>query len=113
MKHVPFGWGMASFAPGQNPGRAALEALRDNRLGLVRLREALNPASLAACQAAIAARRGEAEVNGYVNGTLTTFGVYLARHLKNPSVYFDRAGTVDALFPRPETDLRAQVRRLL
>jgi hypothetical protein len=104
---------VAHFLPDQRPGRAALEALRDNRLGLVRFRQALDPASLPACQAAIVQRRTQAEVNRYVNGTLTTFGVYLARHLKNPTDYFDRAAHGDILFPRPRTDLRMQVRRLL
>jgi hypothetical protein len=95
------------------PGRAALAALRAGTLGLVVFRDRMPGPALASCQAALVAQRLAAGENRYPNATLTTFGPYLARHLGDPSPYFQRAHEADVLFPDPRTDLRMAARDLL
>lgn len=107
-------WTVHTHPPGTRmPGRTGLAALRDGRVGLFRLPGHLDPAALAQLQTELDRRRGDATVNRYSNADLTTFGPYLAKHLRSPADYFTLARTADDLFPNPVLDLRAQVRRTL
>lgn len=107
-------WPMMTVEPGDPlPGRAALQALQSGTLALVVLRNRLPGSALVATQQMLARYRTAAAVNRYSNATLTTFGPYLARHLRDPGEYFARAGEADVLFPDPQTDLRQNVRDLL
>lgn len=107
-------WGIKSYdLRTELPGRQALEDLRHERQGLVVLKNALEPADLSACQRAVEAHRHEATVTKYPNGTLTTFGPYLARYLSDSSAYFARSTATDVLFSDPTHDLRKAVRNVL
>lgn len=100
-------------ASGSPPGPEVLQALRDGRIGVVVLKNALDPIALAALQRNIETLRPEARVKQYANSSLTTFGPYLAAHLADPSSYFAAAAETDRLFPDPALDLRADVRETL
>ena len=54
-----------------------------------------------------------AAVTRYPNGSLTTYGPYLARYLTSTDAYFARADATDRLFHNPALDLRTQVRETL
>lgn len=91
------------------PGHSALKELRDNQRPAIILKGLLNTPALAAFQGAVDKHRDQAIVSKYPNGTLTTIGPYIARHLKDPEAYFANARATDILFPDPALDLREHV----
>jgi hypothetical protein len=94
-------------------GAGALQRLRDDSAAVIVLRKALDGDDLSALATEVSRRRAEATVSTYSNGTLTTFGCYLARHLREPETYFARASSGDDLFATQRHDLRATVRQQL
>ena len=95
------------------PGLEALQALRDNKTPAIIIKNLLNPVILAAFQEAIAQQRQHAIVSRYPNGSLTTIGPYIAKHVKDPAPYFASAHATDILFPNPALDMRIYVREQL
>lgn len=90
-------------------GISTLQDLRDNQRPAIILKGLLDTPALAAFQEAVENYRDRTITSKYPNGSLTTIGPYIARHLKNPEPYFADARATDVLFPNPNLDLRAHV----
>lgn len=88
---------------------STLKELRDNQRPAIILKGLLNTPALAAFQEAVDKYRDHAIVSKYPNGSLTTIGPYIVRHLKNPEEYFANARATDVLFQDPDRDLRTHV----
>lgn len=107
-------WPIAVIDAGdQAAGRAALRRLADHETPVVVLRGLLGEPLLARGLKQIRDHDSWRRANHYVNGTLTTIGPYLARHLGQLDEYFAAAGTLDQVFADPELDLRRIARERL
>ena len=106
-------WGISTYDAGAGSSPAALEDLFQNKSAVIVLKHAIPPELLREAAAEVTRRREMATVTNYSNGVLTTVGTYLARHVAQPGVYFDAAGSSDSLFSALSEDMRALVRRRL
>lgn len=110
MAHTLSPWKeLVSHAESAVLGTSVLKELRDNQRPAIILKGLLDTPALATFQEAVDKNRDQAIVSKYPNGTLTTIGPYIARHLKDPEPYFANARATDVLFPDPKLDLRAHV----
>jgi hypothetical protein len=99
-------WKIQRFGENVRPGRNLVRQLCSGDVAVAVFKSALTPSLIAESQLAIDRFRGIANKTDYVNGSLTTIGQYLAKHINNPSQYFSSASTVeeqlfrDAQIPR-------------
>jgi hypothetical protein len=93
--------------------RPLLRRLADHDLPVVVVRDLLDRRLLERGLQQIRDHDSRRQANHYVNGTLTTIGPYLARHLSRMDEYFATAGTLDEVFADPEFDVRGIVRERL
>ncbi|MCW2239653.1 2OG-Fe(II)-dependent halogenase WelO5 family protein [Azospirillum canadense] len=84
----------------ENPeaNRKALQDLIESRTAILKLEGFFSPNRLKSLHERIGAKKSLAQVTGYVNGSLTTFGPYLAKHLADLSRYFEQAGEIYRIF---------------
>jgi hypothetical protein len=114
MKETTTSWKEVVYHAGEPPlGLTAMQDLRDHKFAAVVMKGILAPRMLTAFQQAIEQHRDHAIVTRYINGTLTTIGPYLAKHLKSTDTYFAEAQATNILFPNPKLDLRAHIREQL
>lgn len=107
-------WNSVTYQSGNGQmAHERLELLRKDNAAVLVLKGAIPPGELERLRAIIAERRHQATISNYVNGSLTTFGPYLARHLAQPDVYFNAAASSDELFGGGNMDLRSHVREQL
>jgi hypothetical protein len=92
-------WSCLSLSS-ENPSanRKALQDLVDARTAILRLEGFFAPNQLKSLRERIRAKKSLAQVTRYVNGSLTTFGPYLAKHLSDLSHYFENAGEIQRIF---------------
>src|SRR4051794_13384918 len=77
--------------PNPTFNRNALCALLESRIAILRIPRSAIPLRLSDLRDDIYLRRTMAESTKYANGSLTNFGPYLAKHVSNPRLYFERA----------------------
>ncbi len=97
----------------QTPGIKALERLRDGQCAVIVIKHLLPLEDVAAAKWRIGKYKARASITNYSNGTLTTIGPYLAKHLQKPEAYFADAAFTDVLFPYVVSDLRHSLRQKL
>lgn len=83
-----------------------------NENAVLVLRNALDPELLNTIKNNVYRLREHIQKTQYINGALTTFGPYLAKHLNSLDDYFAKANETDMLFTNND-DLRAIVREKL
>ena len=92
-------WRIHQYSREDSPGRQSIESLCNGEQAVVVFKDALPTTMLAACQNAIERYRSSANTTTYTNGSLTTIGPYLAKHIECPDDYFASAQIVeDRLF---------------
>jgi len=87
-----------------------LRALVHNECAVLVLRDLLSPALVEETRRFVRAHYERAFATRYVNGTLTTIGPYLAKHLAQPDRYFEGAREMDEVFSGAEPDPRLLTR---
>jgi hypothetical protein len=90
-----------------------LRLLRQDDAAVIVFKNLIGPDEYTPLVDEVIRRRNQAIVSQYVNGSLTTFGTYLARHLSSPAVYFEAARAGNELFANQQDDLRQVVRARL
>jgi hypothetical protein len=95
------------------PATAALRRLVDRQAAVLVLRDVIDDHQLAASRQRIFAHYEKKTASRYHNGTLTTIGPYLVRHLNDLPYYFANAGLTDEVFAEAEVDLRKLVQAQL
>jgi hypothetical protein len=107
-------WNVSTYHYDNPPSTTnAIDLLRNDSAAVVVIKDAIAPELFHKLAAEVSRRRDQAAVSNYSNGSLTTFGPYLARHLSEPSYYFEAAHSTDELFAAQPGDLRLAVRQSL
>ncbi len=88
-----------------------LQQLKNGELSLIVLKGLLSAEKLQYIQQRIMELHERIEKKDYVNGSLSTFGPYLAKHLNSLDDYFSLANATDDVFNK--LDLRQEVRTYL
>jgi len=91
-------------------GPEALRALIRNECAVLVLRDLLSPAIVEETRRRVGDHSRRALATRYVNGTLTTIGPYLAKHLAQPERYFADAHVTDEVFSDAAQDPRLLTR---
>lgn len=95
-------------------GKDKLLALLLGKIPAVIMRGFFSHKDLLAANTAITQYKHKVEVNRYSNGSLTTVGPYLARHLSDLEPYFMNATITSELFEDKEfSDIRVMVREVI
>jgi hypothetical protein len=95
------------------PATAALRRLVEHQTAVLVLRDLLDAQHLDRSRRHIFAHYEKQTASRYHNGTLTTIGPYLVRHLGDLPYYFAHAGLTDEVFAGSEVDLRKVVQAQL
>jgi hypothetical protein len=95
------------------PHDDVLGRLREDTAAVIVLKNAVSKTYVQDLAQEVSSRRDQATVSAYSNGSLTTFGCYLAKHLKQPSAYFNSVSAGSDLFTSQRDDLRKIVRSQL
>lgn len=95
------------------PHKELLRRLVDQDVSVIVMRDLLGDKLLAKGLELIFAHYAKKSANRYHNGTLTTIGPYLARHLKELDVYFSQATMTDEVFANTDFDMRKIVQSQL
>lgn len=107
-------WDKFTYRRAERPlGQTPLHELIQNRRAIVLAPNLLDDKLLSAARRSILENRDRAVATRYVNGSLTTIGPYLVKHLNQMDRYYNEAHATDVLFPVPELDLRSHVREKL
>ncbi|WP_437757468.1 2OG-Fe(II)-dependent halogenase WelO5 family protein [Sorangium sp. So ce1389] len=104
---------VALRADDRSSGRKLLRGLVDSEVAVVVCKDLLGEKLLQSGLKQIRDHYGKKFATQYVNGTLTTIGPYLAKHLSRPEEYFENACVTDEVFTEPDFDLRRLVRNRL
>ncbi|WP_342627343.1 hypothetical protein AAC691_13910 [Nguyenibacter vanlangensis] len=91
----------------------ALKALAQGTVGLVVLRGLIDQRELESQLSSLKCALKYRRTTHYVNGTLTTLGPYLAKHIENPDIYFDDAKKTKKILSEAGFSLDIIVKRKL
>ncbi|WP_437287432.1 2OG-Fe(II)-dependent halogenase WelO5 family protein [Sorangium sp. So ce406] len=91
-------------------GPEMLRALVRNECAVLVLRDLMSPALVEETRRLVRAHYERALATRYANGTLTTIGPYLAKHLAQPDRYFEDARVTDEVFSGAGRDPRLLAR---
>jgi hypothetical protein len=100
-------------APGDIDGPGLLKGLANGDIAVIVLRGLLPAHEFTRNRERVVPLFDQARTTNYTNGSLTTVGPYLAKHLANPPAYFADAAESDVLTASVDFDLAARTRAAL
>lgn len=92
-QHAP--WNIKRYSRNDSPDSKLMRELCSGETAIAVFKNALPESLIKESQCAIERFRTSANTTDYVNGSLTTIGPYLAKHLNHPEEYFASAQTVE------------------